>query len=337
MRALLSQEVKNILGSNTSVVSLLKLPGDASDREFYRLNLSNNSDRPSSLVLMKVYEPEAGKIFLNVQDYLYRCHIPVPKVYGYNPEEGFFFIEDLGDRILESEVKSAASSVSIKYYRQAIDCLLNMQLKTALNKDPKCIAFTLAFDVDKFMFEFDFFIQNVILKHKGKKIRPKDEAELRKQFLSIATRLSQEPRCFTHRDYHSRNLLISQGKIRMVDFQDARMGLCQYDLASLLRDSYVVLDSNLRDDLIDYYLDGKEELEGKPVDRNSFREIFDYTCLQRNLKAAGSFAYLTYDKNKPNFLQYLPDTFAYVKENLLKYPGLATLHQILSKYVEEIR
>ncbi|MEW5767079.1 MAG: phosphotransferase [bacterium] len=389
----LSVEVENILGVKEPFLSLIKLPGDASNREFYRLNIASSpattkrssildarssslqppasslgprassleprassiehrgssleypaswsgNDHPPSLVLMKVFEPEAGKTFLNVQDYLYRCQVPVPKLYGYHLEKGLIFMEDLGDDTLELEVKNISGSSPsslIKYYHQAIDCLLDMQLKTTLNRDPGCLAFSLAFDVDKFMFEFDFFIQNVILKHKAKKIRPKDEKEIKKQFLSIASRLSEEPRYFTHRDYHSRNLLIFQDKIRMVDFQDARMGLCQYDLASLLRDSYVVLDNNLRADLINYYLDGKEGLEGRPVDRDKFKEIFDYTCLQRNLKAAGSFTYLTYEKNKPNFLQYLPDTFTYVKENLFQHPELTTLHQLLSEYVEEIR
>ena len=120
----------------------------------------------------------------------------------------------------------------------------------------------------------------------------------------------------------------------IVDFQDARMGLCQYDLASLLRDSYFVLDEETKEELVDYYIGEKEGIEKKKIDRKQFLKVFDYMSIQRNLKAVGTFSYQKVAKKNDRYLQHIGDTLEYVKNNFEKHKELAALGKVLWKYLE---
>ena len=95
-----------------------------------------------------------------------------------------------------------------------------------------------------------------------------------------------------HRDYHSRNLMLHDGSLYIIDFQDARMGPDTYDLVSLLRDSYVDIADRELDELIAYFLALKRRRHAGRR-RDEFRRRFDLMALQRNLKALGTFGYQT--------------------------------------------
>jgi aminoglycoside/choline kinase family phosphotransferase len=136
-----------------------------------------------------------------------------------------------------------------------------------------------------------------------------------------------------HRDYHSRNLMLFEGRVYMIDFQDARMGPDTYDLVSLLRDSYVDLNDLAVNELIAYFL----ALTGDQTDGAAFRERFDLMALQRNLKALGTFGYMTVARNNTVYIQYIPRTIGYVRQNLSKYPKFSGLRDLLAAYVEELR
>jgi aminoglycoside/choline kinase family phosphotransferase len=119
----------------------------------------------------------------------------------------------------------------------------------------------------------------------------------------------------------------------MIDFQDARMGPDTYDLVSLLRDSYVDLPESTVDELIAYFL----ALRGVTGSERAFRERFDVMALQRNLKALGTFGYQTTARRNPVYIQYIPRTLKYVRDNLESKPRFARLHEILAGWVEEFR
>ena len=120
-------------------------------------------------------------------------------------------------------------------------------------------------------------------------------------------------------------------------FQDALMGPATYDLASLLRDAYIELDEALIDRLIDRYLDQMAAHRQVWTNREAFRRLFDFTSIQRNLKAAGRFVYIDRVKGNPTFLADIPRVLNYVKRNLQKYPELATLRKHLTPYVPELQ
>ena len=142
---------------------------------------------------------------------------------------------------------------------------------------------------------------------------------------------SAEPRVLCHRDYHSRNLMLNDGQLYMIDFQDARMGPDTYDLVSLLRDSYVDLTDQTVEDLIAYFL----ALKGTPEDPD-FRRRFNVMALQRNLKALGTFGYQTTARRNPVYIQYIPRTLRYVRRNL-PLPRFERLRELLATHVEEFR
>lgn len=162
-------------------------------------------------------------------------------------------------------------------------------------------------------------------------------SEIRDEFRKIAEQLAGQPRVFVHRDYHSRNLMVDGRRLGVIDFQDALMGPATYDLASLLRDAYIALDEALIDRLIDYFLDRLEERRHLWTNRDAFRRLFDFTSIQRNLKAAGRFVYIDRVKGNPKFLADIPRTLGYVKRNLHKHPELLRLRKLLSAHVAELQ
>ena len=119
----------------------------------------------------------------------------------------------------------------------------------------------------------------------------------------------------------------------MLDFQDARMGLAQYDVASLLRDSYVILQDVLVEFLLDYYVSELKKRTGERLDGPRFRYLFDMTSLQRNLKAIGTFAYQAVERKNPVYLKYVHDTLAYIAKNLQRYDEIASYREIFARYL----
>jgi hypothetical protein len=164
-----------------------------------------------------------------------------------------------------------------------------------------------------------------------------DFQPVRAEFQNIAELLAAQPRVFTHRDYHSRNLMVTGDRLGVLDFQDALMGPAAYDLASLLRDAYLALDESLIDELLAAYLDRMEQSGAGLGDRAAFRRLFDLTSIQRNLKAAGRFVYIDRVKKNPKFLADIPRVLGYVRRNLVKYPELSTLRKHLTPYVPELQ
>ena len=162
------------------------------------------------------------------------------------------------------------------------------------------------------------------------------------EWSAIAHELASEPRVLCHRDYHSRNLMLHEGSLYIIDFQDARLGPDTYDLASLLRDSYVEISDRSLDDLIAYFC-ALKGCEGEPalphLEQSSleFRRRFDLMALQRNLKALGTFGYQTTTRRNPVYIQYMPRTRHYARTNLEKYDRFARLRELLASYIEELQ
>ncbi|HYB94456.1 MAG TPA: phosphotransferase, partial [Vicinamibacterales bacterium] len=171
--------------------------------------------------------------------------------------------------------------------------------------------------------------KHYLLAYKG--VTPTDvqREALREEWAAIVDELAAEPRVLCHRDYHSRNLMLHGGSLYIIDFQDARMGPDTYDLASLLRDSYVDLTPQQVDELVAFFLAVKRE----SVPEAEFRRRFDLMALQRNLKALGTFGYMTTSRNNTVYIQYMPRTIAYVRANLAKYARFERLRGLLDPWL----
>jgi aminoglycoside/choline kinase family phosphotransferase len=346
----IAQTVASRLPFPCEFIALSALAGDASNRRYFRISLQA---APSSLILMQLADPEAFKKseeavsgtssqimelpFLNVLRHLRRTGVTVPQLQYYDREAGLLYLEDFGDLTLAEACRHADRSKLETLYRQAVDQLVQFQVKGTTPPDPRCIAFHRHFDVPLLMWEFDHFLEYGITARLGKPMAPADEAAIRAEFRRLAELLAGQPQVFVHRDYHSRNLMVDGARMGIIDFQDALMGPATYDLASLLKDAYIELDEAVVDGLIDHYLNGLAAQGQGWRDRAGFRRLFDLTSIQRNLKAAGRFVYIDQVKHNPKFLPDIPRVLGYVKRNLSNYPELATLRRHLIPYVAELQ
>lgn len=349
--ALVASTVQSQLPGCGAFKKLTPLAGDASNRRYFRIELGSGS--PRSIILMQLAEPEAFKQseeavsgarheiaelpFLNVRTHLAKAGVSVPQLYYYDQAAGLLYLEDFGDLTLSEAGREAKPAELKAYYVQAIDILVQMQVKATSPADPHCLAFHRSFDVPLLMWEFDHFLEYGIVARQGHPMTEDDQQVIREECEKIATILAEQPRVFVHRDYHSRNLMVDHTRLGVIDFQDALMGPSTYDLASLLRDAYIALDESLIDELIAYYLDRLEAQRQVWTNREAFRRLFDFTSLQRNLKAAGRFVYIDKVKGNPKFLADIPRTLGYVRRNLYKYPELFTLRKYLASYVPELQ
>jgi N-acetylmuramate 1-kinase len=348
--ALVAKTVRSKIPFHADLSTISPLPGDASNRRYYRLTLNGGS---RSVILMQLSSPEAFKQseeavsgakttstelpFINVLHHLAKADVAVPVLYHYDQEAGLLYLEDFGDVTLADACTNAPLQTIRALYRQAIDMLVRIHTKATSPSNAGCMAFDRRFDVPLLMWEFDHFLEYGVAARHGKPMRASDEKAIREEFHKIAELLAGQPQVLTHRDYHSRNLIVAGTRLGVIDFQDALMGPAMYDLASLLRDAYIALDEKLVDGLIVYYIESMAAQDHRFADRFAFRRLFDLMSIQRNLKAAGRFVYIDRVKHNPKFLADIPRVLGYVKRNLSRYRELSGIRDHLAPYVPELQ
>jgi aminoglycoside/choline kinase family phosphotransferase len=310
---------------------VVPLTGDASDRRYFRILLKDASSIVLSLY-STAFEFESLS-FVNVARLFAQMPVPVPTVTGHSDEIGVLALQDLGDVTLQAHLGAAPQAEHSALYRQAVTLIATMQKRGAELASPAYLPYGIAFDVEKLTWELDFFTKHFIEAYRGVVIPAASREALREEFAGLIEVLASEPRVLCHRDYHSRNLMLHEGQLHIIDFQDARMGPDTYDLVSLLRDSYVDLPEETVRELIAYFL----ALKGSNATEKEFRPRFDLMALQRNLKALGTFGYQTTARRNPVYIQYIPRTLRYVRDNLEGLPHFGRLRELLSTHVEEFR
>jgi aminoglycoside/choline kinase family phosphotransferase len=327
---------------STSEIHCEVLQGDASDRSYFRISqrnseglLRNKSQKNlQSLIVMQLEKPvlEMEIDFIRILKFLRDLDLPAPELFYYDVPKGLLFLEDCGTMTLKDHLHEFPQDKT-RFYRQAIELLVRMQNQATGSIDSTCPAYHRKFDVKKLMWELSFMLDYYVDEFCGSPLESSARKELREVFIPLCESLAAEKVCFTHRDYHSRNLMCDQGHLILIDFQDARMGPCQYDLVSLLKDSYVKIEDALVEELIDYYILLKEKEEGQKVDRERFREIFDKMSIQRNLKAVGTFAYQSVKKNNNRYESFITPTLGYVRKALRRQFKDTSLQKLLLKYI----
>ncbi len=307
-----------------------KLKGDASDRSYFRVRYFLHSAEKSSIIVMQLKEPNLEKEpdFNRMQKFLKYLGMPVPEALHYDAERGLLFLEDGGDTHLED-----INADIIVWYQKAIDLIVTMQTRVTKNMRPYCPAYALKFDVEKLMWEMDFTIKHYIQGFLNRGLDKEEEAKIRAALLELCETLAKEERVFVHRDFHARNLMVREQNLMLIDFQDARMGPRQYDLVSLLKDSYVVLEQEQRQQLLDYYLQRMEQEEGRQLLRSPFLKIFDCMSIQRNLKAIGTFAFQYMECKNERYMEYIDPTLQYIRDTLHSRPDLQPLGQALKQAI----
>jgi aminoglycoside/choline kinase family phosphotransferase len=318
---------KGLAGPETRVVPLT---GDASDRKYFRI--ITRGDDSIVLALHAEAIEFASLPFANVARLFEQMPLPVPAIVGSSDPLGIVALQDLGDVTLQAHLGAASPVEHAALYREAVALIEALQRRGAELSSHEYLPYSMAFDVEKLTWELNFFVRHFMEAFRGAVLTTADREALGAEWDSIATELAEEPRVLCHRDYHSRNLMWRDNRLYIIDFQDARLGPDTYDLASLLRDSYVDITDREVDELIAYFL----ALKGGS-DPAEFRRRFDLMSLQRNLKALGTFGYQTTTRRNPVYIQYIPRTLNYARMNLSKYPRFNRLRELLATHVEELR
>ena len=307
----------------------IKLPADGSKRVFYRVS----NEKGSCIVMANPpTERNAEKenlSYLEIGKHLFSKGIPVPCIYRYDLDRGWFIMEDLGEQNLQEIASDSDSRITI--YKKVIELLIEIQLKGREGFNPEWCYHTKRYDrfiMEKF--ESDYFLKYFLQGLLGLK---QDLSQLGSSFEHLSYRASLADNDFVlHRDFQSRNLIIKCDKIGVVDWQGARLGPLQYDLASLLIDPYVGLTKDERTVLYDYYLTILEKC--LPRISPSFTEYYPYLAIQRNLQILGAFSYLSNIQGKKRFLSYVSPALRSL-QGLLKDLGDPELYP-LKKLVERL-
>jgi aminoglycoside/choline kinase family phosphotransferase len=307
------------------------LAGDASTRRYFRITPATGE--PFVLAVYPEAFDAATLPFLNVAELFAAMPVPIPRVRDVAADLGIVALDDLGDVTLQAALAGASPAGRLAMYREAVEIIVTIQQRGAALESPRFVPYTLAFDVEKLTFEMEFFITHFLEGHRGVRLAPADAAALRRALGGLVTVLANEPRVVCHRDYHSRNLMVGgDGRLAVIDFQDARLGPDTYDLVSLLRDSYVDLPAGDVDALVTLFL----ERTGRAGEAAAFARRFDLMALQRNLKALGTFGYQASARGNPAYLGSVSRTLGYVRDNLRRHPRFDAIADVLGRVLPEL-
>jgi len=322
------EELESVAGRAVGTVArLTAIAGDASTRRFFRVARETH-ETLIAMVLEKPFDERSHPQVL-VGRYLESIGFPVPRLEASVPEAGVLFYEDLGDTLLQDVAREQTDANEVaRLYAEAVGLIAILQGPGTQRLPAGHPSALSALDKDRFLYELEFFREHYIAGLRGLTLEAGDDRLLRDFFEDLAGAAASPPRVLCHRDYHSRNLLVKDGSIRVVDFQDARLGPAAYDLASLLRDCYVVLPSRLREEMLDLF----QEKAATGVSGPRFRESFDIVALQRHLKAIGTFAYQASVLGRDRYLESIPATWSYVRDEIARLPAYRDAARALERF-----
>jgi len=271
---------------------IVPLTPDASTREYFRIPWKRGS--AVAAVYPEPFDP-AVHPYLDVTRLFLQCGLPVPEVYDSDGAAGIIVQEDLGDQQLFRVFETVSEDEREALLEQAIEIIARIQAATPKAFERDSIASRLAFDEAKLGWELNFFMEHYFGSLRRETLSRGEAAALKVELNDVAAELAACPRVLCHRDYHAANLLLDkQGRIRIVDHQDARMGPASYDLVSLLTDRRPEPPSlgEMRAHRL-FFLEERRRQGLDAIDPDDFVREFRLMTIQRGLKAIGTFSYQT--------------------------------------------
>lgn len=317
-----------------SLLEIRTIKGDASNRQYFRVTGTHGTSIVCADPAFSATAPE-NYPFLIVRDLFEKHVIRVPAQLGMIHEHGLLRLEDCGDLMLQDEVPLLARERLMARYRQIIELLVRIQsIRPGEDAPNTAIPFSLSFDEEKLMFEFDFFIEHALNGYFNGRLDSRAITALRQEFLAITDSLVlPEHFVLNHRDFHSRNIMLFGDEPVIIDFQDARLGLPQYDAVSLLRDSYVRLELEVVEELKRYHFEQLVQHKLTTMDEAEYLRLFDLMAFQRNVKAVGTFCYQTTVVGNRAFEPSIEATLAYLREYIDARPELAAAGRLLEPLI----
>lgn len=297
--------------------------GDASFRRYFRVH----SDKASFIVMDAPPAQEDCRPFIQVAGYLESMRLHAPRVLEADLDAGFLLLTDLGStqylELLEDD--PAAAEV---LYQSAMRALLIIQ-----NRGEAFQSHLPPYDADLLHFEMSLFHDWLCETHLGIEFSADDEREWRSLCGLLVANALEQPTVFVHRDYHSRNLMVTEDSPGILDFQDAMQGPLTYDLVSLLKDCYVKMSPEQIAELAGGFAEDARHLGIHNLGDEQYLRCFDLTGVQRHLKAAGIFARLNHRDGKPGYLADVPRTLSYIVDLAPRYGELSWLADFIGARV----
>ncbi len=296
---------------------------DASFRRYFRATFADGS---SAIVMDAPPEQENCAPFVQVAALLGAAGVHVPSVRAQDLQQGFLLLDDLGHTTYLAGMTEANAR---SRYLDAIDALIRIQLAAPAGVLP---------DYDEALLtrEMNLFPEWFASRHLGK---PFDHATLtvwRDAQRLLLDNIAAQPCGVVHRDYHCRNLMVSDPNPGVLDFQDAVYGPLTYDLVSLLKDAYLEWPEDFILDLaIRYWEKARKAGLPLPADIDDFYRDFEWMGVQRHLKVAGIFARLSHRDGKDAYLQDIPLVVEYLKRTCKRYSELLPLGRLIQSLTGE--
>jgi aminoglycoside/choline kinase family phosphotransferase len=298
--------------------TLVPASEDASFRRYFRIDAG-----AGTRILMDAPPgKEDCRPFLDINRRLAAAGVNVPAIHASDVDLGFILMDDFGsalylDRLTEENAESL--------YADAIDALTRMQRAADVGGLP-------LYNERLLLAEMRLFRDWLVEKHLRISLNRDEETLLTRTFEALIANALEQPRTFVHRDYHSRNLMLTPcGNPGMLDYQDAVYGPISYDLVSLLKDCYIRWPGErIRAWVSDYC---RKIEPAVVVEEDRFLRWFDLMGVQRHLKASGIFARLWHRDGKAGFLRDIPRTLSYIVDLRDQYPELAGLADFIDARV----
>lgn len=290
---------------------------DASFRRYFRATFADGSTR---VVMDAPPQHEDCRPFLHVAKLFEEAGTHVPHVYAQDLKQGFLLLSDLGNT---TYLQALSQESATRLYDAATDALIHIQLASRANELP-------TYDEALLRRELNLFPEWYISRHLGMTLSAKQQAKLKEVFARILANNLAQPSVYVHRDYHSRNLMLTEPNPGILDFQDAVFGPITYDLASLFKDAYIRWEEEQTMDWLILYWE-KARKAGLPV-REDFGEFYrDYEMMgvQRHIKVLGIFARLYHRDGKDGYLKDMPLVMDYLRRACERYIDLKPLLVLL--------
>jgi len=300
--------------------TLAPASADASFRRYFRATFADGATR---IVMDAPPQHEDCRPFLHAAKLLEGAGAHVPHVYAQDLTQGFLLLSDLGNTTYLQALCAGNAGTAKELYGAATDALIKIQLASRENELPP-------YDEALLMRELRLFPEWYIAKHLNASLSDAQSAKLETVFQRILANNLAQPRVYVHRDYHSRNLMLSEPNPGILDFQDAVYGPITYDLASLFKDAYIRWEeAEIIDWLIRYW--EKARKAGLPVheDFSDFYRDYEWMAVQRHLKVLGIFARLCHRDGKEGYLKDMPLVMAYLRAACARYIDLKPLLNLL--------
>ncbi|MBL8413431.1 MAG: phosphotransferase [Propionivibrio sp.] len=296
---------------------------DASFRRYFRVGLPDGSTR---IVMDAPPEHEDCRPFLKVAALFRDAGVHVPEVYAEDLAQGFLLLSDLGHTTYLNVLDATTAP---KLYRDANTALVDIQRASRPGMLPE-------YDHALLSRELELFPDWYVARHLEVTLGAEQQATLRSVFDKILANNLAQPQVFVHRDYHSRNLMVSGEDYPenpgIIDFQDAVYGPITYDLVSLYRDAYIHWEEAQElDFVIRYWEMARQAKLPVPDDFHDFYRDYEWMGAQRQLKVLGIFARLCHRDGKDGYLKDMPRVLAYLRQTCERYLELRPLARLLDQ------